>query len=46
MEGSFYRNEETVEIPSSGLMAEFDSSPSAGVSLAIGYTWWVGRIYG
>ena len=35
----------TVGISSSGLMAEFDSSPSAGVSLAIGYTWWVGRIY-
>ncbi|MEF2673568.1 hypothetical protein [Dialister invisus] len=46
MEGSFYRNGETVEIHPSGLMAEFDSSPSAGVSLAIGYTWWVGRIYG
>ena len=46
MEGSFYRNGETVEIPPSGLMAEFDSSFSAGVSLAIGYTWWVGKIYG
>ena len=46
MEGSFYRNGETVEIHSSGFMAEFDSSFSAGVSLAIGYTWWVGRIYG
>ena len=38
MEGSFYRNGETVEIHPSGLMAEFDSSFSAGVSLAISYT--------
>lgn len=38
MEGSFYRNGETVEIHPSGFMAEFDSSFSAGVSLAISYT--------